>query len=46
MRAAIFTAVDIFRNRMAWEKLQAGKMEERHLDVPDRRERNGKPQIA
>ena len=34
MRAAIFTAVDIFRNRMAWEKLQAGKMEERHLDVP------------
>lgn len=46
MRAAIFTAVDIFRNRMAWEKLQAGKMEERHLDIPDRRERNGKPQIA
>ena len=31
MRAAIFTAVDIWRNRRAWEELQAGKMEKREL---------------
>ncbi len=28
MRAAIFTAIDIYRNRLAYEKLQAGKMKE------------------
>lgn len=45
MRAAIFTAIDIWRNRRKWEELQNGKMQEpeRH----EQRERgNGKPQIA
>ena len=46
MRAAIFAAIDIFRSRLAWEKLQDGKMEERHLEGTERREHNGKPQIA
>ena len=46
MRAAIFQAIDIYRNRQAWEELQAGKMDERHLEGSDRRERNGRPQIA
>ena len=47
MRAAIFTAVDIFRSRLAWEELQAGKMQERHLEGAEKRNpRPGKPQIA
>lgn len=46
MRAAIFTAVDIWRNRRAWEELQAGKMEKRELADSPRKERPGKPQIA
>ncbi len=46
MRAAIFTAIDIFRNRKAWENLQAGKMEERHLEGAEKRERPGRSQIA
>lgn len=46
MRAAIFQAIDIFRNRMDWQNLQDGKMEERHLEGAERRERPGKPQIA
>ena len=45
MRAAIFTAIDIYRNRKAWEDLQAGKMERSNYPE-DHRERNGKPQIA
>lgn len=45
MRAAIFTAIDIFRNRLEWEDLQANKMPERRTDN-DRRERPGRPQIA
>ncbi|MDD7010537.1 MAG: 4-hydroxythreonine-4-phosphate dehydrogenase PdxA [Candidatus Cryptobacteroides sp.] len=45
MRAAIFTAIDIYRNRKAWEELQAGKME-RSYYPEEHRERNGKPQIA
>ena len=45
MRAAIFTAIDIYRNRKAWEELQAGKMERSNYPE-DHRERNGKPQIA
>lgn len=44
MRAAIFAAIDIYRNRKAWEELQEGKMEE--YPSEDRRERNGRPQIA
>lgn len=45
MRAAIFTAIDIYRNRKAWEELQAGKTE-RSYYPEEHRERNGKPQIA
>ena len=43
MRAAIFTAIDIWRNRHNWEELQEGKMPERFLT---RENRSGKPQIA
>lgn len=46
MRSAIFTAIDIFRNRLDWEDLQEGKMEVRHLEGQERRERPGRPQIA
>ena len=46
MRSAIFAAIDIFRNRQDWEELQEGKMEVRHLEGQERRERPGKPQIA
>lgn len=46
MRAAIFTAIDIYRNRLAWKELQEGKMTVRKLDEQERRERPGKPQIA
>ncbi|MCQ2182613.1 MAG: 4-hydroxythreonine-4-phosphate dehydrogenase PdxA [Bacteroidales bacterium] len=46
MRAAIFQAIDIFRNRIDWKNLQDGKMEERHLEGAERRERPGRPQIA
>ena len=40
MRAAIFTAIDIFRSRKAWEVLQQGKMPAYEIE---RRERPGKP---
>lgn len=46
MRSAIFTAIDIFRNRQQWEELQENKMEVRHLEGQERRERPGRPQIA
>ena len=46
MRAAIFTAIDIFRKRKEWEELQAGKMPERKIEETERRERPGRPQIA
>lgn len=47
MRAAIFTAIDIFNRREDYKALLEGKMEERRLDGEDRRGRaNGKPQIA
>ena len=45
MRAAIFTAIDIFRNRLQWQELQDGKMPERFLQR-EKKERSGKPQIA
>ena len=45
MRAAIYTACDIFRNRLQWQELQDGKMPERFLQR-EKKERNGKPQIA
>jgi len=44
MRAAIFTAVDIWRNRQAWQELQDGKLTIKIED--DRKERHGKTQIA
>lgn len=44
MRAAIFTAVDIWRNRQSWQELQEGKLTIKVED--DRKERHGKPQIA
>ena len=44
MRAAIFAAVDIWRNRKAWQELQEGKLTIKIED--DRKERHGKPQIA
>ena len=44
MRAAIFAAIDIYKHRIAYKKLQEGKKEV----VPQEEEnhRNGKPQIA
>ncbi len=45
MRSAIFTAIDIFKNKKAYDILQDGKMEVR-LPEEDKFERNGRPQIA
>jgi len=44
MRAAIFAAIDIYRNREAYRDLLAGKMPEREPE--DRARRSGRPQIA
>ena len=46
MRSAIYTAIDIFRRRKAYDELQAGKMPPRETEEarPDRR--GGRPQIA
>lgn len=44
MRAAIFAAIDIFRNRLEWEDLQEGKMPERSLG--HEKPKGNKPQIA
>lgn len=44
MRAAIFAAIDIYRHRIAYKKLQEGKMEVAPLE--EENHRNGKPQIA
>jgi 4-hydroxythreonine-4-phosphate dehydrogenase len=46
MRSAIFTAIDIYNARADYAELQDGKMEERHLEGSERRERPGRPQIA
>ena len=46
MRASIFAAIDIYKRREAFNNLVAGKMEERHLEGEERRERPGRPQIA
>ena len=46
MRSAIFTAIDIFNARADYAALQAGKMEERHLEGSERHDRSGRPQIA
>ena len=45
MRAAIFTAIDIYRNRLAWEELHANKMDDRLLEGFERKDK-GRPQIA
>ncbi|MCQ2178260.1 MAG: 4-hydroxythreonine-4-phosphate dehydrogenase PdxA [Bacteroidales bacterium] len=44
MRAAIFTAIDVFRNRIDWERLQENKLVE--PERPERHQRPGRPQIA
>lgn len=44
MRAAIYAAIDIFKSRNNWKKLQEGKMPE--PERPARQERPGRPQIA
>ncbi len=46
MMSAIFTAIDIYRNRETYDELQAGKMKERVLDDAGRPQRPGRPQIA
>ena len=46
MRAAIFAACDIFRNRVQWQELQDGKMPDRFLQREKKERNNGKPQIA
>ena len=45
MRAAIFTAIDIWRNRCDWEDLQEGRMPDYSLGH-DKPHPSGKPQIA
>lgn len=44
MRAAIFKAIDIYRNREAWQELQENRMQEHEQEEP--REHGRKPQIA
>ncbi len=46
MMSAIYTAIDIFRKREAYDALQEGKMPERVLDDAARPQRLGRPQIA
>ena len=46
MRAAIFAAIDIWKNRRAWKALQEGKMPEREFAPEDKPDRPGRPQIA
>jgi len=46
MRAAIFTGIDIWRNRNEYEAVQNGKMDPRFLETNEKRDRSGKPQIA
>ena len=45
MRSAIYLAIDIWKHRVDWEKLQADKLDVKPLD-DDPRDRPGKPQIA
>ena len=46
MMSAIYAAIDIYRHRLAYDALQAGKMPDRTPDTPDRGGRGGKAQIA
>lgn len=45
MMSAIFTAIDIFRHREEYDRLQEGKMEDFRIEEPVRNN-NGRPQIA
>lgn len=44
MMSAIYMAVDIFKNRLAYDRLESGKMQERVLE-DNRPERPGRAQI-
>ncbi len=46
MMSAIFRGIDIWRNRMAYDDLQAGKMPEQKFQEERPRVNNGRPQIA
>ena len=46
MRAAIYTAIDIYNRKAEWRKLQDGKMVVRRIEEDERPPRPGKPQIA
>ena len=46
MMSSIFTAIDILRNRQAYDELQEGKMEERVLEDAEQKNHPGRPQIA
>lgn len=46
MMSAIYTAIDVFRHRQAFDDLQAGKMKERVLEDQKPNNRPGRPQIA
>ena len=46
MMASIYRAIDILRNREAYDRLLEGRMPEREHDDRDRRGRGGRPQIA
>lgn len=47
MMSAIYTAIDVLRNRREYDAILAGKMEERQLpDYKGRRSQGGRPQIA
>ena len=43
---AIYSAIDIFRSRLAYDALLDGKMPERQHDTPDDNRKKGRPQIA
>lgn len=47
MRAAIFTAIDIYKSRIRWEELQDGKLKNFENPFQDKHnDRPGRPQIA
>ena len=46
MRAAIFTAIDIWNRRNNYRELVEGKMQERRIENDDRQRNPNKPQIA
>lgn len=46
MMSSIYMAVDIFRNRIAYDKLLEGKLVEKETDSGEHQHKPGKPQIA